>query len=71
MLEAGICSTGRIASFFGLADAEVSLAEEVPQRVQIMPTDNRWTRPEQRAQGSASYVNSVIEDALRSAGLMR
>jgi hypothetical protein len=70
MLEAGICSTQRIAHFWGLtgtgavergsprADAEV-----------VAKAGPRLSKSSKAA--PISNVGNVIEDALRAAGLMR
>lgn len=72
MLEAGISSTRRIATFWGLATAQ---AERRPGPAlppgpgRIVPTEHREAQSlPQRASG---HVERVVEDALRAAGLMR
>ena len=60
MLEVGICSTSRIAAFWGIADSIVSPR---PAK-QARHTPHLASRP-------ANSVETIIEDALRSAGLMR
>ena len=71
MLEANICSTRRIAGFWGLTGTEV--AQHQPHRVAVAgSTEPRADGPTvavtpQRQAG----VGAVIEDALRAAGLMR
>ena len=72
MLEAGICSTRRIAAFWGLAKAGAKRATaqaEPPQRpaLPIAKLAPRKRPGAPRAKG----VGAVIEDALRAAGLMR
>lgn len=70
MLEAGISSTRRIASFWGLvtAHAEGEPAPP-PSPSMIVPVEHR--KGQSRAQRTSSHVEGVIEDALRAAGLMR
>ena len=65
MLEAGICSTRRIAGFWGLvsSDSEQVRAGE-PRRAWLEPA-NPSPPPNPTGPGA------VIEDALRAAGLMR
>ena len=72
MLEAGICSTRRIAGFWGLTGAGrvqrepprvVVESPAVPTAVAVAPVSPMPSR--------ASGVGAVIEDALRAAGLMR
>lgn len=60
MLEVGICSTSRIAAFWGIAD---TIASPRPAQ-QVRHTPNPASRP-------TNSVETIIEDALRSAGLMR
>ena len=60
MLEVGICSTSRIAAFWGIADSIVSPR---PAK-QARHTPHLASRP-------ANSVETIIEDALRWAGLMR
>ena len=62
MLEAGICSTRRIAAFWGLTKAEMN--SEAKQRATVFTAA---TLPVAKPTG----VGAVIEDALRAAGLMR
>jgi poly(3-hydroxybutyrate) depolymerase len=77
MLEAGICSTSRIASAWGLTGKPVKQADRV-QAVEpaVAPVSKVSAMPKQRARPAAtpqraSGVGAVIEDALRAAGLMR
>ncbi len=58
MLDAGISSTDRIAAFFGIAPETDQVAEP------LRPAEPALKQP-------VSGVHKVIEDALRSAGLMR
>ena len=66
MLEAGICSTRRIAEFWGLVSS-ASAARALPsENLDIRPASS-WPSAPQRPVGPGA----VIEDALRAAGLMR
>lgn len=71
MLEAGICSTSRIAAFWGLTGkvAQPSAARGAVKRVQPAKAKSR-ARPA-KARPRATGVGAVIENALRAAGLMR
>ena len=69
MLEANICSTRQIAGSWGLAP-------QVADRPPVPAAASANARPEVAqslvfARGKAGGVGAVIEDALRSAGLMR
>jgi poly(hydroxyalkanoate) depolymerase family esterase len=70
MLEAGICSTLRIAGSWGLTG---EAAKHSAGRVEAVPTAK--PAPRRRARPApaprATGVGAVIEDALRAAGLMR
>lgn len=70
MLEAGISSTRRIASFWGLA---TTLAEGEPAPRpgpnMIAPAGHR--EAQSQPERGSGHVERVIEDALRAAGLMR
>ena len=74
MLEAGISSTQQIASFWGLAEALTAT-----ERVQTKPVNTESAQPRAtaspRTARSPDYavtgVQKTIEDALRTAGLMR
>lgn len=68
MLEAGICSTQRIAAFWGLTDADKVSREFRQDIVGVAPV--RDTRPED-TRGRSGDVATIIDDALRAAGLMR
>lgn len=59
MLEANICSTRRIAAFWGLA-APVTARKATPETAAALPPP-----------AVIGGVGAVIEDALRAAGLMR
>ena len=65
MLEANICSTRRIAGFWGLTGARTARREAVALEAALVPA------PAPLASPSASGVGAIIEDALRAAGLMR
>ena len=69
MLEAGICSTSRIAGAWGLTGKTVKQAAASEARPSPAPAPKPRARkaPAPRATG----VGAVIEDALRAAGLMR
>jgi len=66
MLEAGICSTGRIAASWGLTKG----AARVEASHRPAPAAKRAPR-RRAAVPVARGVGAVIEDALRAAGLMR
>jgi feruloyl esterase len=74
MLDVGLSSTDRIASFFGIAEhaaAAPSKAAEkadTPRLLKAVPASPARAAP---AQAAAGGVQKVIEDALRTAGLMR
>ncbi|WP_294332934.1 PHB depolymerase family esterase [uncultured Sphingomonas sp.] len=79
MLEAGISSTRRISDFWGLAtttsgrrrnhDASPSSA---PQSLsEAVPVEHRGTPTRPQPQRASDGVGRIIEDALRTAGLMR
>lgn len=64
MLDAGICSTRRIAGFWGL------VSKAAAEQGQVRATNN--AAPERTApRATASGPAAAIEDALRAAGLMR
>ena len=67
MLETGICSTKRIAAFWGLARSEAR-AEPRPAIVARLVEEQR---ADPAAAPAAGGVGAVIENALRAAGLMR
>jgi hypothetical protein len=74
MLEAGICSTRRIAEFWGLAKASASrsAAKAAPRTAVAPPASVRKAAPRKRSGVPLpKSVGAVIEDALRAAGLMR
>ena len=65
MLEAGICSTRRIAAFWGLA------SDAAAQREPVRPVDHAEPKGLETFAVRESGPGAVIEDALRAAGLMR
>jgi poly(3-hydroxybutyrate) depolymerase len=67
MLEAGICSTSRIAASWGLKRQEAAPRVAVKPAVAAAPRASRRAIPAAAPRG----VGAVIEDALRAAGLMR
>lgn len=84
MLEVGICSTRSIAKFWGLLKSVANIIDSEPDAAQ-MPADvplasAASSRGRKRSSDSAektlrleppSTIQKTIEDALRSAGLMR
>ena len=75
MLDAGICSTSRIAGFWGLtSDTASQTAPRVTPQSPAAPAQKSVAKPRARAVPAApraTGVGAVIEDALRAAGLMR
>ncbi len=81
MLDVGISSTDRIADFFGLGSNAPATARAAPRAVAAKPKDalpplprKAAPRPRRAAPAageSVGGIQKVIEDALRSAGLMR
>jgi hypothetical protein len=82
MLDVGVCSTGHIASFWGIAEAvktrKAHAAKVAPATAHAArakpatPPLRAAARPRPiPVQADASGVKKVIEDALRAAGLMR
>jgi poly(hydroxyalkanoate) depolymerase family esterase len=76
MLEAGICSTSRIAAAWGLTSNAVKQANRVEAVRVPDATPVKASVTKQRVQPAATPprptgVGAVIEDALRAAGLMR
>ena len=72
MLDAGIHSTAHIAAFWGIALAETEVRTLAPER----PSPLDRSAAEEPAQafsmpGQRPDVQKVIEDALKSAGLLR
>lgn len=66
MLAANICSTRRIAGFWGLTGADAARRKPRRTAIALAPTESAPFAPPR-----ASGVGAVIEDALRAAGLMR
>ena len=74
MLEAGICSTSRVAGSWGLTGKTATrAAQRDAARPAAVPALKLATKPRARpaARPRATGVGAVIEDALRAAGLMR
>ncbi len=73
MLEANICSTRRIAHSWGLTGegAVRPAARPVPAIATSPPAFERESVAPARSVQAKSNVATVIEDALRAAGLMR
>ncbi len=71
MLDANICSTRRIAAFWGLADADsMSLEPRLGTEKRTARATDAANSPT-RVGHRTGEVGTIIEDALRSAGLMR
>jgi poly(hydroxyalkanoate) depolymerase family esterase len=71
LLDAGISSTQHLAQFWGLADHTAS-RDCSPETAATPPITERSLRPSQTTLPvSGTTVQKIIEDALRSAGLMR
>jgi len=62
MLDVGLSSTDRIAAFFGIAPEPAA---------RLAPADVRPSAPDEPLSSPANDSGSVIENALRAAGLMR
>jgi poly(hydroxyalkanoate) depolymerase family esterase len=80
MLDVGLSSTDRIAGFFGIAPQPAAAAAKAgaarpsePRARKAAPARPALIakQPQAQAQPAAGGVQKVIEDALRSAGLMR
>ena len=69
MLDVGLSSTDRIAAFFGLTAPGTSAKPRAQPRVVAPEPKAEPVAP--ASPPSSSGVQQVIEDALRSAGLMR
>ena len=69
MLEAGICSTSRIAGAWGLTGEIVKQSARAEARPPVPPAPK--PRARKASAPRATGVGAVIEDALRAAGLMR
>ena len=70
MLEANICSTRRIADFWGLTGASAERREPRPAALTKTSLPSPVS-PAKLSPTRAKSVGTVIEDALRAAGLMR
>jgi len=72
MLEAEICSTRRIAAFWGLTDAN-SVSREPRRKIveRVAVPDAEPASPRTHVGHRTGEVGAIIEDALRAAGLMR
>jgi poly(hydroxyalkanoate) depolymerase family esterase len=70
MLDVGVSSTDRIARFFGIADSRAAEAPGRKAAPRPAPADGSAPRAAHPEPASAG-VQKVIEDALKSAGLMR
>jgi poly(hydroxyalkanoate) depolymerase family esterase len=68
MLDVGLSSTDRIAAFLGIAPAVAARSRE---RAAAPPRPSAGTRPAATASAPAGGIQKTIEDALRSAGLMK
>ena len=73
MLEAGISSTRRICRFWGLGDEVASRRVEMAGTVKDVPSAATATRPTPPSptRHPVGGIANTIEEALRSAGLMR
>lgn len=73
MLEAGICSTSRIAGFWGLTAKAARPDTLKAPRVVPVTARKAAAKPRKRAVATprAKGIGAVIEQALRAAGLMR
>jgi len=69
MIEAGISSTRQICRFWGLCDERISRTGELAKLVDNKPRVARSKQPSSHP--LAGGITKTIEDALRSAGLMR
>lgn len=76
MLDVGLCSTQRIAEFFGIGGAAATAVEAKPAKpiafaVPVTPRADQSRESSSAAMPPASSVQAVIEKALKAAGLMR
>ena len=73
MLDVGISSTRRIASFWGIDEVRPAKEKELPLPVEpaFIRRPNRTPHAEPPNRGTPLGVQKTIEDALRAAGLMR
>ncbi len=70
MLDVGLSSTGHIAAFFGIAPPPAA-DQAKPDEPRASRTIRPARRPDAAAPETASGIQSVIEKALKAAGLMR
>lgn len=70
MLQANICSTSHIATSWGLLKHNVGQRGSAPKAAIVRPVEQP-TRPTRIPPPEQSGVGTVIENALRAAGLMR
>jgi hypothetical protein len=68
MLEAGLSSTRMIGEFWGIVP--VARREREPG-VRAEPKPQLVAVPTEQGANGSSFISTTIEDALRSAGLMR
>lgn len=75
MLDVGISSTDRIASFFGLADARSPTTRSARDKKHDHPNPRRSVTAVRKAKrpdrAAPPMIQDIIENALRTAGLMR
>jgi poly(hydroxyalkanoate) depolymerase family esterase len=81
MLEAGISSTLQIARFWGIADLGALVADDVRSEPELSPPEIAsaptmvpsalTSMPLHGSSSQSAKIRKVIEDALRTAGLMR
>jgi poly(hydroxyalkanoate) depolymerase family esterase len=71
MLDVGLSSTDRIAGFFGIAPHPAAASSKKPAGKAVPPKAPSSAANDPAPPQSAGGVQKVIEDALRSAGLMR
>lgn len=70
MLDVGLSSTNRIAEFWGIADATATEAR-VPETRKPAAAKARPRHATRKPAAQASGVTSIIENALRAAGLLK
>jgi poly(3-hydroxybutyrate) depolymerase len=71
MLDVGLSSTARIAAFFGIAPEPTVRSAPRPAAAEPSNGGERAKSGRKAEPAAASPVQTVIEDALRAAGLMR
>ncbi len=71
MLDVNICSTRRIADFWGLTRTAAATKESRPAAAVIVAEPRARTQTMPPLRQRPTGVGAVIEDALRAAGLMR